>query len=280
MRLVVVGTGLMGGSFALAARAHGLFEEVLGVEPDPERRREALALALVDAMVDEVPEAADAVLLAGPSHTIAPWVSRLRDHSGIVFDTGSLKAAVLDAVRDRTQRVPARFVACHPLTGSERSGPQAADAGLFRDAQVIVTPTAETDAQALARVSDWWRAVGARVVTMEPERHDRVLAVTSHLPHLVAFAYLQQVTDEHLAHAAGGFRDFTRIGEADADVWVPIFELNRDALLAALGDLEADLTHMRRLLEQGDTAGLHALLAAAAARRRRFGTPRRVADDG
>lgn len=270
MRLAVVGTGLIGGSFALAARRAGLFQDIVGVDADPANARRAVALGLVDAAADAVPDDADAVLLAAPSHTIAGWVEKLAGHGGLVFDCGSVKGAVLDELRASGMDIPERFVACHPLAGSELSGPDAADADLFRDAQVIVTPTAETSAAALEQVSAWWAAVGARVVTMEPGRHDEILAVTSHLPHLVAFTYLQQVDSEHARHGAGGFRDFTRIGAASADMWAPIFQLNQRALLGALDTLEADLTRVRGLLERHDDQGLHALIEAAGRRRREF----------
>lgn len=271
MQLAVVGTGLMGGSFALAARHHGLFDHIVGIEPDAERRGRAEALGLVDRVCDEVPADADAVLLAGPSHTIAPWVVRLADHAGVVFDTGSVKGAVLARIRaERAAGLPARFVPCHPLAGSERSGPDAADPALFRDAEIIVTPAVETDAESLQRVSRWWRTLGARVLTMSADEHDAILAVTSHLPHLVAFAYLQQVNDEHLRHAAGGFRDFTRIGAADADMWAPIFQLNRTALLAALDELEAALAQIRSVLADEQPEALRELIRGAAERRRRL----------
>lgn len=271
MRLAVVGTGLIGGSFALAARRAGLFDRFIGVDSDPAAAQRAVALGLVDAAADAVPDDADAVLLATPSHTIAGWVGKLADHAGVVFDCGSVKGAVLDELRAGGAGVPERFVACHPLAGSEVSGPEGADAGLFRDAQVIVTPTAETSAAALKQVSAWWTAVGARVVTMEPRRHDEILAVTSHLPHLLAFTYLQQVDGEHARHGASGFRDFTRIGAASADTWAPIFQLNQRALLGALDTLEADLARVRGLLERLDSQGLHGLIEAAGRRRREFG---------
>jgi len=270
MRLVVVGTGLMGGSFALAARARNLFEEILGVEPDPARGRRAVARGVVDGLVDTVPDDADAVLLAGPSHTVAGWVVRLADHPGVLFDLASVKEAVLDEVRALQGTLPGRFVPCHPITGSEKSGPDAADAALFQGSEVILTPGPETDPDSLARVAGWWQAVGARTLSMEPRCHDDILAVTSHLPHLLAFAYLQRVGDRHLAHAAGGFRDFTRIGAADADLWAPVFDLNRRALLTALDDLETDLAQLRGYIESGDQLGLKALIRAAAERRRRF----------
>jgi len=268
MLLAVVGTGLIGGSFALAMRRQSLFDEIVGIEPDAAHGRRALALGLVDRLVESVPRHADGVLLAGPSQTIAPWVVHLAGHAGVVFDAGSVKGAVLEQVLGQCAgELPSRFVPCHPLAGSERGGPDAADADLFRDAEVIVTPGSETDAASVERVSGWWRAIGARVLPMDPDSHDAILAVTSHLPHLVAFAYLQQVQDRHLPHAAGGFRDFTRIGAADADMWAPIFELNRAPLLAALDDLEASLARARTLLAEGDGDGLRGFIRQAGARR-------------
>lgn len=266
MRLAVVGTGLIGSSFALGARRAGVFESVVGIEPDAGRADRALTLGVIDAVADDVPADVDAVLLAGPSHTIADWVVRLTDHPGILFDAGSVKAPVLEAAR-RSGGLPRRFVPCHPLAGSERSGPDAARPDLFADAEVIVTPAPETDREALVAVAGWWQALGARVTEMGAEDHDRVLAVTSHLPHLVAFAYLQQITDEHRPHTAGGFRDFTRIGAADADMWAPIFQLNREAVLTALDELERSLGEVRDLIGAGDADGLAAFIRRAAARR-------------
>jgi len=266
MRLAVVGTGLIGSSFALAARRADLFDHIVGIEPDRSQSERAVTLGIVDALADAVPDTADAVLLAGPSHTIAPWVERLAEHAGIVFDTASVKGAVLDELRAGSG-VPPRFVPCHPMAGSEKSGPAAADPALFEAAEVIVTPGPECDAAAVAAVRGWWEACGARVATMDAAIHDRLLAVTSHLPHLLAFAYLQQVTDEHLPHTAGGYRDFTRIGAADADMWAPIFRLNRAALLTALDDLEANLAHVRELVQRDDPAGLREFIRSAAARR-------------
>jgi len=266
MRLAVVGTGLIGSSFALAARRADLFDHIVGIEPDRSQGERAVTLGIVDALADAVPDTADAVLLAGPSHTIAPWAQRLADHPGVVFDAGSVKGALLTELRAGAG-VPPRFVPCHPMAGSERSGPDAAGAGLFEQAEVILTPGPECDAAAVAAARGWWEACGARVTTMDAATHDRLLAVTSHLPHLLAFAYLHQVTDEHLPHTAGGYRDFTRIGAADADMWAPIFRLNRDALLAALDDLEGNLARARELVQQDDPAALREFIRSAAARR-------------
>jgi cyclohexadieny/prephenate dehydrogenase / 3-phosphoshikimate 1-carboxyvinyltransferase len=270
MRLVVIGTGLIGGSFALAARSAGLFDGVLGIEPDRARGREAIRRGMVDDVLEEVPGDAEAVLVASPSDTVAPWVVRLAGHRGIVFDTASVKHGVLMQTRAALGSLPPRFVPCHPLAGSDRSGPDAAQPDLFRDRRVVITPGAETDAAAVEQVAAWWRAVGGEVSTMAAERHDEVVAVTSHLPHLLAFSYLQQVSDEHLEHAAGGFRDFTRIGGSTADMWLPIFRLNRAAVLTALDAFGSNLQRARALLEQDDAAGLRSYIEAAADRRRKL----------
>lgn len=269
MRLAVVGTGLIGGSFALAARRRGVFDRIVGIEPNPGRASRALALGVIDELAEAVPDDADAVLLAGPGGTIAPWVGRLAGHSGIVFDAGSVKGALLAALRTNATPLPERFVPCHPLAGSEQSGPDAADPALFEGAEVILTPAPETSPAALAQVSAWWQSVGGHVTTMDAAEHDAVLAVTSHLPHLLAVTYLQQVEAAHLPHAASGFRDFTRIGAADAEVWSAIFQHNREALLASLGDFERSLGEVRRLLQDPDETRLRAFIEAA--RRRRGG---------
>lgn len=270
MQLVVIGAGLIGGSFAIGARRRKLFDSVLGIEPDAERGREALALGIVDRLVEAVPEDADAVLIAGPGETIAPWVVRLRDHGAVVFDTGSIKAPILDTVRSKVGRLPARFVPCHPIAGKEKSGPAAADGDLFVGQAVILTPQMETELSACEAVSGWWQALGATVSRLDPAAHDEIYAVTSHLPHLLAFAYLQQVEDRHLGHTGGGFRDFSRIGGGDPDMWAPIFDLNRPALLPALARLEEDLAAARTMIENGDLAGLKSFIARARDRRRAF----------
>ncbi len=273
MKLAVVGTGLIGGSFALGARTRNLFQEFVGVDPLPSAGEQAVALGIVDEAVDDVPPDADAILLSGPSDTIADWVVRLADHQGIVFDVGSVKAAIIDAVRDRLGKLPERFVPCHPIAGRERSGPSAAHEDLFADRMVIQTPQPETSAQALEQVVFWWRSLGARTFTMEAASHDEIYGLTSHLPHLLAFAYLQRIERDHLQHAGGGFRDFSRIGGSDPDMWTAIFELNQSALLPAVDAFMADLERLRTALEQRDTDALREMLQAARLNRAGYDGP-------
>lgn len=265
--LVIIGTGLIGCSFAKGARAQGLFDHIVGIEPDVACAEEVRSLGIVDEIATDVISSADAVLIASPSDTIAEWVIRLSGHSGILFDVGSVKSGILDAIRESLGELPARFVPCHPIAGSERQGPAAADANLFVERKVVITPHSAINSGALASVAGWWQQLGARVQQMEAPLHDRMLALTSHLPHLVAFAYLQQIDTEHLDFAGGGFRDFTRIGASDAALWSAIFELNKTPLLQALDDLEMSLGEIRHAVDAGDLDKVRRIILTAQQKR-------------
>jgi 3-phosphoshikimate 1-carboxyvinyltransferase len=267
MLLTVIGTGLIGGSFALGARTRNLFQQFVGVEPNPEHADAAVQLGIVDEVVAEVPADSDAVLIAGPSDVVADWVVRLADHPGVIFDVGSVKGAILRSIEEQLGRIPQRFVPCHPIAGRELSGPGAADEDLFADRLVIQTPCADTDAAALDQVVYWWRSLGARTQILDARAHDEVYALTSHLPHLLAFAYLQQIDSAHLDHAGGGFRDFSRIGGSDPQMWSAIFDLNKDALLEALSAFESDLGVMREAIARDDLAEVRRLIDSARERR-------------
>ncbi|MFK7913160.1 MAG: prephenate dehydrogenase [Pseudomonadales bacterium] len=266
MKLAVVGVGLIGGSFALAARHAELFSEIVGVDHDAQHRQSALDLGLCDTVASAAPADADAVLLAVPSSVTATLLAQLQQHRGLVFDVASVKGALLDAAT----RLPARFVPCHPIAGSERSGPEAAQAKLFTDHLVITTPTANSAAADVAQVSQWWSAVGASVQAMDPHAHDSLFARTSHLPHLVAFAYMQLIAPEQLAYAAGGFRDFSRIAASDPDMWAPILRMNQAALKTELAGMQQALSELGEALEAPDDSALRALIVRAQQRRRAF----------
>ena len=270
MKLAVVGTGFIGGSFARTGARHGLFSEVVGLDIDPAQADLALELGIVDSVVTSVPEDAAAVLLAPPSDQVASLVCDLDDHPGVVFDVGSVKRPIIQAVRRRLRRLPPRYVPSHPICGSERSGPAEAVDDLFREQTVILTPEPETDASATGVVQVMWRSVGAQVRTMTVEDHDRVLAVTSHLPHLLSFAYVGQVEPEMLSCAGGGFRDFTRIAASNPVLWEQIFKLNKTPLLASLKVFRQRLRELETAIRREDVEGVLGLLEAAAARRRDF----------
>lgn len=263
--LTIVGAGLIGCSFARAARTAGLFDEILAVEPDAGHAERAVALGCVDGVVD-APAAGSAVLLACPATEVIGWVQRLARHEGIVFDVASVKGAVIERVR-AAGGVPGNFVPCHPIAGREKSGPDAADASLFTGRSVILTPVAETHVDCQAAVGDWWRRVGAEVRLMDPLQHDRVYARTSHLPHLLAFAYLLGIEPGDLDHSGGGFRDFSRIGASDPDMWSSIFELNADAVLRACAGFRERLDDLVAAIRVGDTQACRGLIEQARSRR-------------
>ena len=265
--LLVVGTGLIGGSFALAARAAGLFERFHGLDADPA----ALAVARERGIVDAADPgmAPTAVCVATPVSHVAEHVAQMarRFPDATIFDVGSVKAPAIRALREQGALPPA-FVPSHPVAGSERHGAAAARADLFEGCSVIVTPAAETDVAAIAQVSGWWREIGATVTEQTPEAHDCLLAATSHLPHLLAFALMELLDDVDEAtlrrSVGGGFRDFTRIAAADPAVWGDILHGNRDAVLHWVEALTARLTVAE------DKAALVRRLATAQAKRRQL----------
>ena len=262
--LLLVGTGLVGGSFALAAKAAGVFDHVVGVDLDPKALAEAVARGAVDeAGEPAAAEGCAAACVAVPVAGIAPCVRQVAAKVPVVFDVGSVKQPVIDALAP-----PPHFVPCHPIAGAAGGGVGAARADLFRDRTVVLTPTDATDRAALDVVRGYWRAVGGRVVVERAEEHDRRLAMLSHLPHLLAFAYVEVAEGAgDLAGAGSGFRDFTRIAGADAQVWADILHANADAVLAHLDELMAALGELSEAM-RGDREALRARIAAAARVRR------------
>ena len=259
--LTVVGMGMIGASFALALRPR--FDRISILEPDDAHARHALASGQADARVTEVPAGADAVLLACPSDRIAGWIEHLAEHPGLVMDTGSVKGALVRDVLGSLGRLPVNWVPCHPIAGLERSGPTVADGGLFAGRTVILTPGSEVPPQRVAQAADYWQAAGAEIEQMDPAHHDEVYARTSHLPHLLAFAYLLGIDAADLGHTGGGFRDFSRIGGSDPVMWSGIFERNAPALLTALDAFEGHLAEFRRAIETGDVDRCRKLIADA-----------------
>ena len=269
--LLLVGTGMVGGSFALAAKASGLFERVIGVDRNPDALREAQALGIVDECSDSL-VACDAACIAVPVGAIAAAVAEAAKLCAFVFDVGSVKRPIVDALSP----LPPNFVPCHPIAGSEQAGPKAARADLFQGHTVAMTPAAETDANALATVRGYWQALGAEVIVETPAAHDERMALVSHLPHLVAFAFMEVAgAAKSLDGVGGGFRDFTRIAGADADMWADILRENApqvqhhlDALMEALRGFSA--------AAHGENGALRARIAAAAAVKRSMDTARPV----
>lgn len=280
-RLVVVGLGLIGGSFAKGLRERGLFEEVVGVDLDPQSRQLAVELGVVDRCESDLAlacQGADVIQLAVPilaMEKLLAELAKLELGQAILTDVGSAKGNVVRAARKAFFGRPVRFVPGHPIAGSEQSGVEAANAELFRRHKVILTPCEHSDEAAVARVESLWRELGADVESMEVEHHDQVLAATSHLPHLLAFTLVDSLAKrsenlEIFRYAAGGFRDFTRIAGSDPVMWHDIFLANREAVLRTLDVFRDDLDALRDAVDAGDGHQLLGVFTRARVAREHF----------
>jgi len=275
-KLALVGTGLIGGSFALALKQAGAVGEVLGVGRTPASLDAALQRGLIDRVADWTEAAqADCILLALPVGDTAAVLNLLAPHlksGAIVTDAGSTKVNVVAAARAALGTRFADFVPGHPIAGSEQSGPAAARPDLYQGKRVVLTPQADTRPDALATVRSLWEAAGAQVEMLDAELHDRVFAAVSHLPHLAAFALVDELAqradgDTFFRFAASGFRDFTRIAGSSPEMWRDIALANREALLAELDAYIAALQGLRGAVAGSDTAALLEIFSRARAAR-------------
>jgi prephenate dehydrogenase len=289
-KLVICGVGLIGGSLARALRegvagtpAVGGAREVIGIGRSAAPLARAKELGVIDHGVTYDDEAglrtalagADVVLLAVPVAQTGPLLERLApwlDARTVITDAGSTKADVAAAARAALGARAARFVPGHPIAGRESSGVDAALPGLYVGRHVVLCPLAENARADVDRVAAMWRAAGALVSEMEPDRHDRVLAAVSHLPHVLSFALVEQILGEadadlKFSFAAGGFRDFTRIAASSPEMWRDVCVANRTALLAELDAYQRVLDRLRAAIDAGDGATLEAVFARSRAAR-------------
>lgn len=273
-RLCVIGVGLIGGSLARALKAAGACAEIVGCGRSVESLRRACDLGVIDRYHQEPAAAAagaDLVVVAVPLGAMRSIFSHLRpavEAGTVITDAGSAKGSVVADARAAFGQVPPNFVPGHPIAGTERSGVEASFPELFRGRKVILTPLAETDYRATARVSAMWQATGAEVVEMGVAHHDQVLAATSHLPHLLAYSLVDTLAKlddraEIFRFAAGGFRDFSRIASSEPSMWRDICLANREPLLATLAEFNRDLGRLATALEQGDGGTLLAVFRHA-----------------
>jgi prephenate dehydrogenase len=266
--LTIFGVGLIGGSIGLAAKRRGIAERVLGVGRRRSGLDAALALGAIDqGLVDSIEaiRQAEMAVFCTPVDCIAGQVLALASAcppGAILTDAGSTKATI---VREVDGRLPGSvaFVGSHPLAGSEKRGPEHAEADLFQGRLTVVTPSPATQPAALDRVVEFWRGLGSRVRVMSPEEHDRSLALTSHMPHLVAAALAGILPPELSELTASGFRDTTRIAAGDPLIWSAIFKQNRQAVLDALQVFGERLAAFRRALEASDMATVENLWSQA-----------------
>lgn len=280
-KLVIIGVGLIGGSFALALREAGLVREVAGVGRSAENLSAALGMYVIDASVTDPAQAvqgADVVLLAVPVGQLDEILAAIAPHLGtntVVTDVGSTKQDVVALARRHFGTHFPRFVPGHPIAGAEKSGVKAARGDLFRERNVVLTPLPETDAAAIDLIARLWQDCGAKVSQMQPADHDMLFAAVSHLPHMLAFALVDYIAGQANAEqlfgfAASGFRDFTRIAGSSPEMWRDICLANRDALLQQMGDYEKELAQIKALIAAGDGVGLQALFGRARDARQKY----------
>ena len=274
-KMALIGIGLIGSSISHAARRAGLVDTITGHARTVGTRQVAVELGLVDAAYETAGEAvqdADLIVLCvpvGACGAVAREITPYLKSGAIVTDVGSVKESV---VSDVAGHIPdgVHFIPGHPIAGTENSGPEAGFAELFDNRWCILTPRPGDDAAATAKLKAFWQGLGSHVEVMAPDHHDMVLAIVSHLPHLIAFnivnsaRHLEQVTDkEVIKFSAGGFRDFTRIAASDPVMWRDVFLNNREAVLEMLGRFSEDLTDLQRAIRFGDGDKLQRLFSEA-----------------
>ena len=280
-KVVIVGLGLIGGSLARALVAAGCACEIVGIGRDTAVLQQAIEDGSISAFTTDVQTGcagADLIVVAVPVLSVAAVLREIAPvlaPQTVVTDVASVKHSVVTAAREVFGTLPANFVPGHPIAGSEQSGYKAAKADLFHGRKVILTPLEHTAPDAVALVESLWRLTGAEVLQMSVEHHDEVLAATSHLPHLLAFALVdtlsqQGASEEIFRYAAGGFRDFTRIASSDPVMWRDIFVANGAATVKILDKYTADLQTLRAALLKGDAALLHDMFKRARQSRAAF----------
>lgn len=281
-KIVIFGVGLIGGSFALALKAAGQVEEVVGFGRSLGSLKQAVDLGVIDRMgVNAGQEVSDAdlVLLATPVAQMPEIMARIAPYLSertLLTDGGSTKADVVAAARATLGGAVGRFVPAHPIAGAENSGAAAARADLYREKKVVLTPLAENAVLDVARVRSAWEWCGAQIHELTPEAHDRVFAAVSHLPHLLSFALVHDLAvredrDLFFSFAASGFRDFTRIAASHPEMWRDICLANRVALLEELDRYRAQLDELRDALQRSDGARLERIFDVARTARRAWG---------
>jgi prephenate dehydrogenase len=273
-QLGIIGCGLMGGSFALAARRAGVVRRIVGYSKSPSTTERAQRRGVIDVVADSALQAvagSDVVLVAVPvaaTETTLKAIRHLVEPDVLVMDVGSTKRDVVDAARRALRERIVSFVPAHPIAGKEVSGIDHADAGLYAGRQVILTPLPQTPAALVQKATDLWAALGAQVLKMTPENHDHAFAAVSHLPHLIAFAYFgsvlgQPAAADLLSLAGPGFRDFTRIAAGDPTMWRDILLANREELLRQSARFRQALDALEQVIAAGNGEALQELLRVA-----------------
>ena len=272
--LAIVGVGLIGGSLAMALKQAGAVGSIIGVGRSRVNLATALSLGVIDQIQPDLQQAvddADIIVLATPVNTIARLfeaIAPAMNADKIVTDVGSVKGGIVEQARAALGIHFNRFVGAHPVAGKEKSGITAATNDLFENHKVILTPNAQTDVEACRRIENMWRSTGAEVKLMDVAEHDRVLSITSHLPHVLAYVMMDFLStsssrDRCYEMAAGGFYDFTRTASSDPEMWRDISLMNKQYLLAHIAEFKTQLEHVAKMIEADEQQAIETLYASA-----------------
>lgn len=267
-KIAIIGTGLIGGSLALAIKKKGLAGEVIGVSRKESTLLSAKRIGAIDRGSRELSiiKGADLIVLAVPVDTIinlAPRVLRFIDRDCIVTDVGSTKEKIVSSL----DKIFPNYVGAHPLAGSEKRGVLNASAGIFRDSLCILTPTTKSACAAVKKINLLWKRVGARTVYLTPKMHDRVLAFTSHLPHIIAFSLITAIPDKYLPLSSTGLRDTTRIAASDNEIWEEIILSNKEQIINSISAFEGSLSRIKIAIQRKDKKALTSFLMQAKRKR-------------
>jgi prephenate dehydrogenase len=270
-QLGLIGCGLMGGSFALAAKKSGLVESVVGYSKSPQNGDLAKSMGVVDVVAASILQAAmgsDLILISVPTTATFEVFKALQfglSADVLILDVGSTKQSVIEAATKALGTLPPNFVPSHPIAGKEQSGIEHADGALYADKRVILTPTSQTNAHHTQMAQQVWQQIGSHVSVMSASQHDAIFAAVSHAPHLLAFAFVNGLSSQSQAaefwqFAGPGFRDFSRIAASDPDVWRDILMTNTAQILSQIKSFKSSLSHLEAAMIQGDSASVKTLI--------------------
>jgi prephenate dehydrogenase len=277
-RLAIIGVGLIGSSLALALKQAGAVRQVIGYGRNLENLEKGIELGVIDSLATTVADCvrgADVIVVAVPLGAMRQVFAELKASAGrdaVITDVGSAKGAVVAAAREELGDLWPRFVPGHPIAGTEKSGVEAGFASLYQGRRVILTPLEQTDADAVEVIDDMWQHCGAIIEYLSVEHHDKVLAATSHLPHMLAYALVHHLSnlndhEEIFRYAAGGFRDFSRIASSDPVMWRDVCLANGDALVTLIDQYQQELERIASAIRDGDADELLKLFGRAKSER-------------
>lgn len=277
-RLAIIGVGLIGSSLALALKQAGAVRQVIGYGRNLENLEKGIELGVIDSLATTVADCvrgADVIVVAVPLGAMRQVFAELKASSGrdtVITDVGSAKGSVVAAAREELGDLWSRFVPGHPIAGTEKSGVEAGFASLYQGRRVILTPLEQTDADAVEVIDDMWQHCGAIMEYLSVEHHDKVLAATSHLPHMLAYALVHHLSnlndhEEIFRYAAGGFRDFSRIASSDPVMWRDVCLANGDALVTLIDQYQQELERIASAIRDGDADELLKLFGRAKSER-------------